>query len=276
MPGSPEVYFTRHGNSPYKNNAETLASDNPQAAFNPDTQQAGDLTEKGIALAHEKAAELLGVLNPQTDSLFFVSSNEVRAIETANIYRQEAKMRGFEILKPEHTRSEFADETGDGDIRVLHNLSLNTKNALAATVFNPEHLLSSSIKWEAIDDEAKQKWAAARAIINADDKGSWGANYHAHSEEIKQIFPEMVSAQDLHNTQFQNLLRLVRWTDKKVGGLSSEKNVKVLAFGHENYISIALEEVFQKEGINNCETINVSVNEDKIKAEFRGEQVEIS
>ncbi|OGY94911.1 MAG: hypothetical protein A2406_01325 [Candidatus Komeilibacteria bacterium RIFOXYC1_FULL_37_11] len=271
---SNEIFLTRHSEAEYRTNRAILEND-PEGSLDPEDQISPDLSEKGKKLAREKAEEFFSKLNHQEDSLFFVSSNQIRAIETANIYREVAKEKGFEILKPEHTRSEYSEDMSGGDIRVVQSLSLQVPNMIIQHVFSREEALKG-VDWDKVSEETKEKWDRARKIIEADDHGSWGANYYYHSEEIKKIFPELKSAKDLDEAQFKNVLRLVKFADKKIKESGSEKKIKILGFGHENYLGVALNEYFQDHEIKNCETVSFQVDEDNIKASFRGQEKDIS
>ncbi len=268
-----DVYFIRHSKSGYKTYAGIEQSTNPRASFDPENQVTPDLTEEGIKLAKEKAGEFFDGLDPAQDKIFFVSSNEARALETANIYREVAHARGFEIIKPDKSGGAAAEQIGGGEVRTIENLSLNPKDTLVFNVFIPEKL-SRPINWDSVDEEFKRKWESAREIIKSDDQGSYGANLHRHSEAIKQIFPEIKTTQELHKKQFNNLLRLARWAEKKFK--IKENRIKVVAFGHENYILQALDEYLQEHGINNCETIGLSLGDDKSEITFRGKNAELN
>lgn len=265
-----EVMFTRHSKASYKTYAETLASENPQAPFDAEKQIIPDITESGIELAKNEAEKLFTAMNPETDALFFASSNEARALETANIYRQAAHEKGFEVLTPEHTRSGVAETIGEGEIRAVKNLSLDNTNTLESNVFNPKFLTGKE-NLLVLDSETRRKWDEARAIIDADDKGSWGTNFYHHSEEIQKIFPELKNAKEQYETKFQNLLRLAEFGIRKAEESEHPKNIKILAFGHENYMSYALNKYFGDHEIKNCETITVDIGDDT-SLERRGEK----
>lgn len=264
------VHFTRHSAAKYSTYAEINKSENPQAPVDVENQVTPDLSERGLELAREKAKELFDSFNPKEDEIFFVSSSEARALETAAIYREVAKQRGFEIVVPENVRGNYAEEVGQGDIRVVQALSLNIKNTLLSSVFNPDVYLKN-VNLDALDKDTRKKWEKAREIINSDDYGSWGANFFHYSEEISKIFPEIKSTKDLYETQFKNLLRLVKFGIKKIKESGRGKNVRILAFGHENYIGYALNKYFEDNEIGNCETISIkSVGDENIMIERRG------
>lgn len=273
--GKGSVDFIRHSVSSYKTYGEIVSSDNPTGQFNPDEQVTPDLPEKGIELAEQEAEKFFSKFDPQKDTVFFVSSNEARALETANIFRQVAHKKGFEIIKPEHSRSKLSDKIADGEIRVLQNLSIypdDESNAVLDGVFNSP-AKRGKVNWEAVNNtELKARYDKASAIVEADDQGSFGANFSVHSEAIKQILPEITTAEELYRTQFQNLIKLLKFGMEKARATGLDKNIKIMAFGHENYLMVALEKMFQEDGIKNCEVIHFSEVEDKIKAEFRDKE----
>lgn len=267
-----EFFLTRHSKSNYNEYDKTLQGENPKGAFDHSKQESSDLSEAGLILAREKAKDFFDKLRPETDRVFFVTSNEARAIGTANVYRLEAKSRGFEIIKPEHTRSNLAKKEGEGELRAIETLSLNTKNTLQFLVFSSSE---PSVNWANVDDDFKQKWQEARKIIEADNKGSWGSNFAAHSTKIKSIFPDVETAEQFYNTKFKNILRLIKWANKKIQGAEGKK-IKVLGFGHEDYLVKFLQEEFLQEGIQNCETIQFNIDDNaNMQAEARGQTKDV-
>lgn len=267
-----EFFLTRHSKSSYGEYDKILKSENPQVPFEHNKQEDLDLTEAGIKLAQEKAKDFFDRLNPKEDRLFFITSNEARAIGTANIYRLEAKSRGFEIIKPEHTRSNLAEKEGEGELRAINSLSLNPKNMLQFSIFSPDE---PKVDWSNVDDEFKERWQKARKVIELDNKDTYGANFAEHSSEIEKILPEVETVEQYHNKNFLNILRLIRWADKKIKSTQG-KRIKVLAFGHENYLIKFLQDEFSQEGIQNCETIQFDIDENlKIQAGSRGQKTEL-
>ena len=269
--------FIRHSVSTYKTYAEIAASDQPFNQMNPNDQIFPDLPEKGVELAKLEAEKFFAGLDPKKDVIFFASSNEARAIETANIYRQAAHEKGFEVLKPEHSRNEHAEEIGEGEIRVVKNLSIypdKNTNVVIDSVFNSPKK-RSPINWNGITPEFKERFENASKIIEADDKGSFGANLAIHSEEIKKILPEISTAEELYKDKFQNLLKLLKFGIQKAESSGQEKQVKIIAFGHENYLMYMLEKSFHEDGIKNCEAINFDVDDGVINAKFRNKEAQI-
>ncbi len=272
-----DATFTRHSVSSYKTGMKMITSEQPTQKFNPNEQITPDLPEKGMELAKQEAEKFFADFNPQEDALFFASSNQARAVETANIYRQIAHERGFEILKPEHARGKISDEIANGEIRIVHNLSIPERDShiVIESVFALPGA-RSPVKWDSVNDpDLKRRFDEASAIIEADNRGSFGANYLAHSDKVKEIFPEIKTAEELSEIQFKNLLKLLKFGHEKSQKEKPNKNVKILAFGHENYLLHALEKYFHEEGIKNCETIYLNVENDAVQAEFRGKNVNL-
>lgn len=56
------------------------------------------------------------------------------------------------------------------------------------------------------------------------------------------------------------MLRLIKWADKKAIP-KEDKQIKILGFGHEDYMVKFLEDEFKQEGILNCETVQFSLDE---------------
>ncbi len=269
-----ETFLHRHSKPGYNEYGKILRGDNPEAPFDHTHQDQEDLTEAGKELAEKSSEEFFQRLDPKTDELFFVSSNEARAIETANIYRQKAKAKSFAIIKPEHTRSELAEKVGEGEIRVVDVLSLDTDNMLRFLVFSgsiPE------VNWEAVSEEMRAKWQEARKMIDADNRGTWGSNFAAHSAEVSSILPGIETAKQLYETKFNRILKLLRWADQKAKA-SGHPNLKILGFGHEDYLVYFLQNELKEEGIGNCEAIRFVVEktesgQDTISTEFRGKTI---
>lgn len=262
------IDFIRHSISSYQSYVDKVASDNPMGGLDYGHQSVPDLLPQGVELAKRASEKFFDGLNPGEDALFFVSSNEARAVETANIYRQTAHQRGFEVLKPIQSRSVLSDEIAEGEVRVMKNLAIRSSGVIDSIFQSPAKRVP--INWAAIDPEIKKRFYEASKIIEADDKGSFGGNLLAHSEEVKKFFPEIATAKEQFAMQFRNLVRLAKFGLNKAGEVDTKKNVRILAFGHENYLMYALEKYFQEEGIKNCETIHIDSDDGDIKGIFRG------
>lgn len=269
----------RHGQSGYVNMKKTIQGETPENRIDYSNQE-HDLTPAGIELAKAEAEKFFVGLDPQKDELFFASSNEARTIGTANIYRQIAKERGFKIIKPDHSRNDHAEMVGEGDIRVLDALSLNPQNSLLMSIYNPDPAKIFNIDWKNVREETKARWQEAREIIEADDKGSWLANFAAHSSRIKEILktanPEEKSAEDLFENNFKNIIKLMQFADNKIKQEGNGRSIKVLGFGHENYLVLALKQYFEENSINYCEAISFEVSDKGVKGSFRGKENIIS
>jgi len=273
-----EFFAIRHSKAEYKMNEAIVTSDNPESEFNPKKQDfLSDLTPEGKELAQQEAEKFFNDLDPEKDAIFFTSSDLVRAIETAKIYKDEAKKRGFEIIKPKNVRDDLVEKIGDGEIRKLNNLSLDIDNMLIEFLFHPEKdYLEEVVKSkDYVSEETKEKWKQARQIIEADNKGTWGKNYYQHSEEIKKIFPNIKTAEELYNKKFTNTIKLMKFAQKKINEENYHKNIKVLGFGHENLFVHFLGKNFKECGIDNCESIGFKINDDNIQARSKGENKDI-
>lgn len=263
------VDYIRHSEAEYKTYTKALM-ESPAIPFDKNKQVVPDLAESGVELAQESAQKYFEKLDPQKTTLFFVSSNEARAIETANIYKTVAKIKGFNVLTPEHSRSQVSDEIAGGEIRILNTLSLNYPNILAHIAFNPA-AYRTGINFDNVPTDEKERFEMATAIIDNDDQGSYSKNYEKHSDRIKSIYPEIKSSHDLYETEFSNMKHLLRFANKKTPANSSGQDIKILAFGHEDMLAEALKIKFNEDGIDNCEVLNINFGEGgAIKGTFRG------
>src|SRR3989344_9396635 len=93
-----EAFFVRHGSAKYTKDIATIV-DKPleKSPFDPGkmVEDYSDLTEKGVEAAHEEAGKLLDTLNTEEDVIYVAASPAERAVQTADIYAEEAKKRGF-------------------------------------------------------------------------------------------------------------------------------------------------------------------------------------
>lgn len=245
-PPETKIYFIRHSRASYATYAERLASDTPELPI--DTkEQLPDLPEAGVELAEKSAHEFLSKLDPKTDIIYIVSSNQMRALETAQIYAKVAGQLGIEVVEQE-------SQTEDKNfVRPIETISLKNENPVLDAIFSPVKI-PQNINWEAVSPETKAKYDQVRGIVLADDKGSWGANFYTHSEEVKKVIPEIETSQELYERQYKKIERLAQFAQNKANG---EKRVNVLAFGHENYMSVALQENTGDHSIGNTETIEI-------------------
>ncbi len=267
-----EVFGTRHSKSNYDTYIDQ--KERGEKKFDPENQKYPDLSEEGLQLAHEKASEFFDKLDVKSDKLFFISSNEARAIATADIYRQEAISRGFEVIKPGKTNSKLADKETDGYVRTSRVLSLNPDNYALHSIFVtglPEEI--QRIIAENLPEEMREKWLRARKIINDAPpevkKKGWGEVFFQYSDEIKKIFPNIKSSEDLEK-QFRSIIKLIEWGKNKVAESGMEGNIKVLGFGHENYVASILDKRLGDRDMVNCESIVIDTDN---SGEFNIERV---
>ncbi len=272
-------FITRHGKSKYRMNEDIVASNNPEDFHDPKKQDfLSDLTPEGKEMAHSEAEKFFNDLDPERDSLFIVSSDLVRAAETAKIYKNVAKERGFEIIKPNNIRDDLIEKIGDGEIRKIDSLSLDLKNMLLEFIFHPQKdYLNEVVKNKKnVSQNVLDNWKKARKIIELDNQGTWGKNYYKHSNEIAKIFPDIRTAEEMYNREFKNIIRLMKFGQKKINESDYSKNIKVLAFSHENSLLYFLGKNFKDYSVNNCESIEFKINNDEIEAKAKGESRRIS
>ncbi|MEO6536242.1 MAG: phosphoglycerate mutase family protein [Candidatus Paceibacterota bacterium] len=249
------IFFIRHSKATYGNYADKLDSEFPESQMNIE-EQLPDLPEAGIEMAQKAAAEFISKLDPEKDVLYVVSSNQMRALETAHIYIEVAQAAGIEVIEHEKTGTNVANKIGEGKVRSLENLSLHMENQVHGAIFNtPAH--TPPINFDGVSEKTKKDFEKARAIVLSDERGTWGANFHAHAVDVQKFIPDMETPESLHETQFKNLSKLAEFARAKATG---EKRVNVLAFGHENYMGHALEQDTGKEGIANVEAVEIDVN----------------
>ncbi len=248
-------FFIRHTLATYVNDSEHLKSSNPCADLCIEQQKPDVALEpKGVDLANQQAHTLLRILDPAYDTLCVVSSDQIRAIETANIYIQAAKQYKFHLVNHgKHTGTKLADKVGNGSIRTLDTLSLGKGGAIEYSVFNTHG--SVEINWEGVTDpDLYKQWNKARSIVLENDQGTWGGNYYCNSEKVREILPEISTPEDLYYSKYKALLKLVMFSRRKF----TDGAIVVLAFGHSNYMYKALEKDTGDHKIRNCEAVELS------------------
>lgn len=244
------IFFIRHSRATYASYTEKLKSESPESTLDLSTQLP-DLPEAGIELAKESAQTFFSKFDNSDVILYFVSSTQARALETAKIYSEVALDNGFEIVSHQKEAPAYVSKFGGEHVRSLDSLSLHMENQVLASIFNPA-TNSPDINWEQVEPEVKDKFEKAKEIVLADDRGSWGANFYVHADAVKAFIPEMETPNQLNETQYTNLQRLASFAREKATG---DKQVVVIAFGHENYMGKALEEDTGREGISNTEPV---------------------
>ncbi len=280
-------FFTiRHADALYQKNEAIVAGQNPEGAFIPNEQEFdSDLSPEGKEKAKEKAEGFLSQFDPNRDVLYFASSNLIRARETATIFLEIAKSRGFEIIQATENPSHKIDpkiqsNLGGNEIRTFESLSLNIDNMLVEFVFHPHNYLNPRegeetrvFYPEKISQATKELWEKARKIIESDNKGTWGKNFLAHGEKIKKMFseyaiqhqdekvPTITSAEDMNDTRFRGMLREMKTVKTKISEYESTngKRVRVLAFSHENSFLHFLDKEFNQQGIDKLEAVGYDV-----------------
>lgn len=285
----------RHSGPPfYKLNKWIPTSKDPESA--PDAMRQwfySDLPPEGLELARKRAEDYFDARNPETgellrdpakDALFFVSSDLVRAVETARIFLDAARERGFEIIKPrsnEATQIDYrgkriprnrffknhAEEIGEGWIRKIDCLTLDhLENMLREWIFDKKDVLSKIVNYPgAISEETKAMWIKARKIMEEGGiEDTWGKNYAKFAEKLEKegIFLDVLSAEQVYKAKFFNMARLVKFAEKKMQEQTPPKNTRVLGFSHENSFLHFLNENFG-EHMHFCENISFEPQGDK-------------
>jgi hypothetical protein len=254
-PEKADFIVGRHQEAEYKLNKRRLNSDNPQGPVAARDQDfVSDLTERGKKDGRQEAKDFFGEFNfnPETDAFFFVSSDFVRAVETANFYRQEAEERGFEVILPNNPGDPTVEKVGEGKIKHINNLSLKIDDGLLDQLFNAktDYLMQALDRGVKLPPDLIVRWRKARRLIEGDNKGGWSENWRRHSEAVKQIMPEIQTAQEMFETQFKNMIRLMEFGRKKIEAAGCKKRIRVIAFTHENLFTHWLSEYWNEPGLN--------------------------
>ena len=246
------IFNFRHSRARYAEYAKKLASENPQGVLDLENQSLEDLTPEGGEFARTEAHKFFDLMDPDQDVFYVVSSALTRALETADMYARVAIERGFNVVRHQNTGTQIAKKIGHGYVRSLDALTVNQGDIVSDCVFTPESQLPQ-INWGAIDVEMKGRWDEARKIVLANDRGSWGANFFEHAEDVKNLLPSIKSPQDFHDHEFKNLLRLAEWGKKN----ADNQRISMLSFGHENYPGLALEQDTGSHALANCEGVEL-------------------
>lgn len=259
-----EIYFIRHSEANYNADFVQATSENPTMPIDRKNQPTPDLTEAGIELARVEAQKLYSTF-PAGMTVTFLTSNLQRANETARIYKEEALKKGLKIID--------IDKNGEA-VRNLKLLSLREYNPLSLDIFNPyvgdQNL--NDYKWESVDPEYKKQWYEAYKYVRENGiKKTWGETYFHYSKYITENFPflKIEDRETLFKKQFTPLIRMAQWALKKF----KKDNVKVICFGHEDYVSKvyelnALGEGTQYKGIGNCEYFKLSLGKNNKDVEI--------
>jgi hypothetical protein len=265
-------YF-RHSESGYKTYKDKLKSDSPNTPLDPEKQYVEDLTPRGIKIAREAATKYFEGLNPEKDRLYFVSSNEARALGTAKVYKEEAEKRGFVIIDmPEgRKKDDIAYRVTGGKVRTSKKLSVNPQNLVLDNIFMPADK-RFEVNEKALTPDFLEKYNRAKAIVDADNKGSYGANLVAYSEKLREIFPEIKTAEQAEKEKLQSLIHTFGKYAKRHEEQGSEEDIKVLAFGHQDQMVGFLNREFGNADLKNCEAVSFDFDsaEKKVGVTYKG------
>ncbi len=204
----------RHDDAKYQLNEFIPQSDDPLRTFDKKEQPLSDLTEKGKEHAVQSANEFFHHFNPEKDEIVIFSSALTRSRETANIYLNIAREKGFSIKvlvgndtklglvdfdNTEEVKIEYEVNKKRGNlsedlfnmqggerVRTLNQVSLdNIKQMFIEFLFHPENYLEkvNSEDVDKIPNEYQIIWSEARRIIENDNMGSWGENFLRYSDD---------------------------------------------------------------------------------------------
>ena len=131
--------------------------------------------------------------------------------------------------------------------------------------------MKEEVKDEAlVSEDTRQRWAEARKIIESDNQSTWGKNYYKHSEAIKKIFPKIKTAEDMYNKKFKGMVRLMKMAQNKIDKEQPKKNIKVLAFTHENSLLYFMGKNFKDGFVDNCKGVAFKIDGPSIEATVKG------
>ncbi|MFA5925725.1 MAG: hypothetical protein WC831_02220 [Parcubacteria group bacterium] len=304
----------RHDDAIYSQNEMIPRSSEPLQLFEKLAQPPEDLSVKGREHAYEMANEFFNHFNPNTDEIAIASSALTRSRQTAAIYLEVAKEKGFtvkiiagddhgnvnflsqeEFEKLNQAKKEFHqsrgqvtkelfERQGGNEIRTLGPLSLdNIKQMFVEFIFHQDNYMNKVQKkyLEKIPDGYKELWAEARKIIEADNKGSWGANFLEYSEQLQRLFdehkarqssdsniiPHFASVKDMYEKNFRNTLYLMERYDDAIDAYEADhprhKRIRVLGFSHENQLIYFLNKEFNRIGAEKGKIIGFRILKDE-------------
>jgi broad specificity phosphatase PhoE len=244
------IDLIRHSEAKYKTYLRLLEV-NPCGSFDSIEHIYNDLTNNGTQLAETKAIKYFDAC--KDDSIIFTSSNEARAIETANIFSGIASGKGFSV----------------GNLLLKEELSVNPKMMLLNVIFstNKQHG-DLNINWNLVPNSVKSKYLSLRKDIEKEDTGSWMQNVIQHSSLVTSIFPENDLSLNEYRNQFNQAIR-----DLINLGLNNKHSNRVLAFTHENVLAPIMADYFQSSDFHNCENITFIINDDnQVLCRFRDQE----
>jgi hypothetical protein len=261
--------FMRHGESGYKTVKKDLTSENPQKAFDRENQLPEDLTEKGKLQAQEGAKEILKNLKPEQTMLHVWSSDEARAVNTSQIFIEEATKLSFKI-SPSNPKRKGAYWLTTEPISRTEVLSISTPNTLLATIFMPTSTFRCTQEMLQTEGESAEdaqillnKISEIREIIDRENQEAieqgeainWGRNYAKFGDYVNTILPDVDGPEQIYRLKF---IKGVRLLQKK--SQDSNNTDHIVLFGHENILLHFLKSQFKREHYDNCEILNFSVD----------------
>jgi len=284
--------FIRHAPAKYASYGAILSSNQPAQPFNSMRQTFPDLTKEGYEKARVSAVEFFDGIDPTRYRIFPLASNEARAIETALVYQQVAKEKGFghlvlfnahhvgngakeALIRENPANKWFLEHLGIVSELGIYDDKTPDPNALIRDgVFNPKSR-RTVVNPKSISPELYAKYNEACQIVDADPQASWGDNWMKHAVHVKQgPFPEVKTPIEVYDDQFRKTMNKVKLAGKKsetMGLNDLGQGVKMLMFGHEQTVGHALDSKFGEHALKNCEPLVFGL-EDRVIGQFRGKE----
>ena len=307
-------YLVRHDDAVYSLNISIAESSEPLQLFNKSAQPSEDLTETGISHAEQMAYEYFSNFDCKNNEIAFFSSALTRARQTAAIFLRVAKEIGYKIkiisgrsdsakvqllnleefenvdekrkrmyMKRNQVHKELFENQGNAEIRTLGLLSLDyLKQSFVDSIYLPYDYIQQMKNDNAAKLPAAYKdiWTKCRKVIEADNRGDWGANFLTHSVCVQAMFrkykidrslddstiPSLSSVRDLYNGIFRNILKLMEKADDMLdfyeSSHSEQKKIKIIGFTHENQLLYFLKKEFNKVGVDKSSAIGFKILKD--------------
>ncbi len=271
--GSFSADYIRHSKASYPTYAGIMMSNDPTAPFDAERQVEKDLTPDGIKIAQDSARKYFDKLDPKKDKLYMLASNEVRALETAKVYKDEAIARGFIIISVPKQENDIGYRITKGGVRTSSKLSINSRNLVADNVFMPADK-RFKVNFGQLAPEVRERYQRAVEIVDRENKGSYGANLVAYGDEVKKLFPEVRTSEKIEKEKLGVLIKTFGNYARQHEKSGSEDHIKVLAFGHQDQMVGFLNKNFGKAELDNCEAVSFDFDNDegKVEVEYRGKK----
>lgn len=280
------VDIARHTTSDYKN---YLRKEHPDADPNEYVDyrdQVTDVNEEGKELAKENAEAYAQTIDPEKELVVVVSSGEMRAYQTAQIYIDALEARGVEIFagvpsqqdKERYPVGPAAEVRGtpdepEIDTRIVASRipSLNYEGMWVEDMLEPP-AGSKGTTFEGLDEsklseEDRARYQLARSVIETknDTDASWGSNYVEH-EGKPYPFDVIPSVADNHQKMMRGI-RLLRRLHEMPKTREFEKDkgkqIRYLVFTHEENMLGMARSHFGVSRVENCDVIQLHVPEDR-------------